>query len=310
MAIVVCVLGCAPASGGPPRTPQAGGGQTQDERAAIEACLASAQGQDGPELRCVEVVQARCADGVTLEEASTTAFNRECAARAAAAWDAILGDTAAELDTLMEDNEREAFASAQQAWEAFVTANVRAHAERYAGGTLQAVVAGEVRARMLAERALELRRMVRERRDEISLSAPVPGIQGRAGDLYFPSPEAAVTTLTDLLRKEDWATLARYYDLSDSSISREALTSGRFFLRTERPPLTHPGLPWKYRHPFTPGFTFEKTEAPAQADVIVVVVAIEIDEGGGRIRRGVEDFSMRWSRAGYQVLPPYPATEP
>jgi len=26
---------------------------------------------------------------------------------------------------------------------------------------------------------------------------PRPGIQGRAGDLYFPSPEAAVTTLTD-----------------------------------------------------------------------------------------------------------------
>lgn len=107
----------------------------------------------------------------------------------------------------------------------------------------------------------------------------------------------------DLLRREDWPTLARYYDLTGSSIPLEALTSGRFFLNAARPPSGHPGLPWKYRHPFTPGFTFTEVRPTAVVDVVAVTVGISIDEGGGRIRRGFSEFRMRKSTAGYQVLP-------
>ena len=125
-----------------------------------------------------------------------------------------------------------------------------------------------------------------------------------ATPLYFSSPRAAVERVTELLRAEDWPTLARYYDLSGTSIDRAELTSGRFFLRTERPAVTHPGLPWKYRHPFTPGFTFAQALDRAEVGVVTVVVSIAIDQGDGRTQRAESDFAMRRTDKGYQILPP------
>ena len=129
------------------------------------------------------------------------------------------------------------------------------------------------------------------------------GADGREAPLYFASPADAVGMITDLLRREDWPTLARYYDLTGSDVPSEALTSGRFFLNPARPPSSHPGLPWKYRHPFTPGFTFTDVRRTEVEGVVSVTVGISIDEGGGRIRRGFSEFRMRKSSAGYQVLP-------
>ena len=74
-----------------------------------------------------------------------------------------------------------------------------------------------------------------------------------SGPLYFTSPQDAVPIITDALRSEDWATLARYHDLSGSRWRREELEDGSFFLRAERPESAHPGGSWKYRHPFAPG---------------------------------------------------------
>ena len=148
---------------------------------------------------------------------------------------------------------------------------------------------------------------VRGRNLDMTLSGKLAAAEPRPGDaspLYFESPQAAVAAITALLRKEDWPTLARYYDLSGTTLARAHLSSGRFFLRTEPPPVVHPGLPWKFRHPFTPGFTFRETLTPAEAGVLIVVVGIEIDEGAGRIQRGTQEFSLRESARGYQLLPP------
>ena len=133
--------------------------------------------------------------------------------------------------------------------------------------------------------------------------APDPGPGAQLSGLYFTSPREAVPVVTELLRREDWTTLTRYYDLDGSGIPRDALTSGRFFLHSARPVVAHPGLPWKFRHPFTPGFTFEETRATAAPDIVAVVVGIAIDEGGGRVRRGLSEFKMRKSAGGYRVLP-------
>lgn len=130
------------------------------------------------------------------------------------------------------------------------------------------------------------------------------GFAAPSGPLYFSFPRAAVERITELLRAEDWRTLARYYDLTGTSIKREDLASGRFFLRQERPATTHPGLPWKYRHPFTPGFKLAQAVDRAEVGVVTVVVFIEIDEGGGRVQRGQSEFAMRWSNNSYQILPP------
>lgn len=121
---------------------------------------------------------------------------------------------------------------------------------------------------------------------------------------YFTSPEQAVIHITELLRKEDWTALSRYYDLSDSKVDRGELESGRFFLRTEKPKGAHPAGFWRYKHPFPPGFKFDRVYATADPSVIVIVVSVEIDQGGGVKQRGVSEFRMRKAAKGYQILPP------
>lgn len=131
---------------------------------------------------------------------------------------------------------------------------------------------------------------------------PTPA-PAEAGALYFRSPQEAVGRATELLRQEDWATLARYYDLTDAPLDHTALASGDYFLREERPPGHHPGLPWRYAHPFTPGMHFEEAQPTARPGVLRVRVGIEIDQGGGPPQRGFETFLLRESERGYQLLP-------
>lgn len=121
--------------------------------------------------------------------------------------------------------------------------------------------------------------------------------------LYFDSAQQAVEKTTELLKKEDWPTLARYYDLAGTKERPALLRSGDFFVRKEKPANHHPGLPWKYRHPFTPGYKFESVADTDAKDVVRVTVAISIDQGGGPPQRSVSTFDMRKSAKGYQILP-------
>ena len=121
---------------------------------------------------------------------------------------------------------------------------------------------------------------------------------------YFTSPEDAVTVAGELLRREDWSTLSRYYDLADSKVDRQELQSGRFFIRAEKPEDAHPAGFWCYKHPFPPGFKFDRVNSTADPDVIVVVVSVAIDQGGGMKQRGLAEFRMRKSANGYQILAP------
>lgn len=98
---------------------------------------------------------------------------------------------------------------------------------------------------------------------------------------YFASPQQAVSTINDLLRKQDWATLSRYYDLAGSAVDRSELESGRFFIRSEHPANPDPAGLWRYRHPFPPGSVFDHERSTEESGVVRIVVAIEIDEGGG-----------------------------
>src|SRR5687767_11878419 len=157
-----------------------------------------------------------------------------------------------------------------------------------------------VRRPAMGGRVRELRALV-----VVTLAASwalVPAAVADDSPLYFSSPADAVAVVTALLRNEDWPTLARYYDLSGSSVSKDALVSGRWFVREERPAMAHPGLPWRFRHPFTPGFTFFGTRAGDRPDITVVMVGIDIDEGGGRVRRGRSEFDLRRSAAGYRLI--------
>ncbi len=124
-----------------------------------------------------------------------------------------------------------------------------------------------------------------------------------ANPKYFESPEKAVEMVTKLLNKKDWVALSRYYDLSDSNISRYELVSGRFFY-TEQPPegAVHPAGFWKYKHPFAPGFQYFGHE-PAGGNRVTVTVTIQIDQGGGMVQRGMDSFKMIQTGEGYRILP-------
>ena len=108
--------------------------------------------------------------------------------------------------------------------------------------------------------------------------------------------------VNELLRKEDWVTLSSYYDLSGSRVDRQDLESGRFFVRAETGGIHHQGFA-RYKHPFPPGFRFDQVRATEDPSVILVVVSIEIDQGGGTKQRGLSEFKMRKSAKGYQILP-------
>jgi hypothetical protein len=141
-----------------------------------------------------------------------------------------------------------------------------------------------------------------------------PGGTSQDGDA-FSSPQQAVQRIAELQAEEDWRGLARYYDLSGSEVSAASLESGEYFRAP--PGRAAPGGPgMAHREPFMLGFKFDHTEPTDRADVIRVVVAIEIDQGAGSPKqRGFDHFLLRKTSAGYKVLPrpaavPNPAAPP
>ena len=122
-------------------------------------------------------------------------------------------------------------------------------------------------------------------------------------DNYFESPEKAVDLITLMLQNESWETLTSYYDLTNSFVPVSEFLSGNFFVPTEEPEVRHPGGFWKYKHPFSPGFSFNY--ASTHENVVTVYLSIEIDEGGGKVQRGIDSFKLVfYPGKGYKIMPP------
>lgn len=121
---------------------------------------------------------------------------------------------------------------------------------------------------------------------------------------YFSSPWEAVPVITDLLKKQDFKTLAAFYDLSSSKFKRADLESGEFFIQREHPELAHPAEFWRYKHPFAPGFKFDSVQSTGEEDVYIVTVMIEIEQGeGSPSQKAFDNFHMIKSAKGWQILP-------
>ncbi|MFC2038653.1 hypothetical protein ACFLUG_02670 [Chloroflexota bacterium] len=119
---------------------------------------------------------------------------------------------------------------------------------------------------------------------------------------YFASPRKAVEIISELLIKKDWKALSRYYYLESSNIDIDELESGRFFIRTKAPEVRHPGDFWLYRHPFHPHFKYLNHKETDDENIIVTVY-IKIDEGMGMVQEGHQDFAMKRTGDGLQLLP-------
>ena len=127
---------------------------------------------------------------------------------------------------------------------------------------------------------------------------------------YFSSPAEAIQIITKLLKKENFKTLAKYYDLSDSEVKISEMESGDFFIRKERPEFVHPGGFWRYKHPFAPGFTLNRVQATSNDAVYVIEMSISIDQGSGSPEQiGLSYFYMVKSDKGWKVLPDQVAEE-
>ena len=121
---------------------------------------------------------------------------------------------------------------------------------------------------------------------------------------HFSSPEEAVPRIAELLRQEDFRTLANYYDLSNSDTKLADLQSGEFFVRTERPEVSHPTEFWRYKHPFSPGFEYAGMRSGNRENIYTITVRAAIDQGAGSpTQKGYSEFYMIKSANGWQVLP-------
>ena len=131
-----------------------------------------------------------------------------------------------------------------------------------------------------------------------------------SGALFFTSPEDAIPIITGLLEKEDFGTLAKYYDLSGSDIEFPSLESGDFFIRKKRPEVSHPSGFWRYKHPFPPGFEFSSIRKSTREGVYVIHVEIEIDQGAeSPIQVAQGNFQMINIPGGWKILPDQINTE-
>jgi hypothetical protein len=104
----------------------------------------------------------------------------------------------------------------------------------------------------------------------------------------FASPQEAVEKLTLLLEARDWPALAACYDGEPPPVFYDETAKG------------HPAGFDRWRHPFPPGWNY--VSHAIEGDIAVVTVGIEINEGDGMIQRGFQEFRLRRTSAGWQVL--------
>ena len=130
------------------------------------------------------------------------------------------------------------------------------------------------------------------------LSEP-PGM----GANFFPSPEAAIPMIEDMLRNLRWKLLASYYDLTGTGIDRARLRDGSFFMEKESG-----GNMFRIRHPFAPPFQFDHVVKTKQPDEHLIVMSVGLDRVEGRPQEFVLCFfKMRQFASGWQLMPQIPS---
>ncbi len=119
---------------------------------------------------------------------------------------------------------------------------------------------------------------------------------------FFPSPEAAVIRINRMLDAHEWTKLARYYDFSQSVVTRRPGDVRRLFRR--RPSRSRPRDRGRGR--FRPGGIISTRSRPAAEGVVRIVVAAPgvVDPAPEE----TQSFVMERSAEGYRIVPPDAAT--
>jgi len=127
-------------------------------------------------------------------------------------------------------------------------------------------------------------------------SEAFPAVGARAA--YFVTPSDSVATIARLTEQKDWATLAEYFDVSGSALSKSDLASGNLF--TGR--LAHAGI--RYNTLFTPfpvtaRYQSEKPLGNGQTQVVVRFR----DDTAHASSAALGTYRLVFSPFGYQIRP-------
>lgn len=127
--------------------------------------------------------------------------------------------------------------------------------------------------------------------------------------LYFENPATAVERINDLLAREEWGTLARYYDLAGSDLEYEDVAWWEWFEHGGQPVADPYGRTGPH-HPFPEGATYRGHEV----DDRVCRVTVELDpvladllhgaEPRGRDGPELRSFYLVHHDEGWQLLDP------
>jgi len=118
----------------------------------------------------------------------------------------------------------------------------------------------------------------------------------------FNNPEEAYQVGMQLLDKEDWKTLSRYYDLTGSNIDPKMLASGDFFKNDPNLYVGPPGELSKYKEPFPLGFKY--MSATQQGTLVQVLLETTIEQGAETMAKvAYQFFYLRKCESGLKFIP-------
>jgi len=123
---------------------------------------------------------------------------------------------------------------------------------------------------------------------------------------YFSTPEQAVRRINELLEAQDWRQLAQFYDLEGSSVSRQQLLDGSFFISdaNDLSDLRN------YLHPFPPGASFYASRRLEDTDIFEMDVLWTMDAPWAKAQKHLTTLHLKRYPEGYRLLPERVVTQP
>lgn len=112
--------------------------------------------------------------------------------------------------------------------------------------------------------------------------------------LYFSSPKESVNIISELLERQEWATLSRYYDMTYTKATKKEMLSGNFFIKPKNENEIH------YK-PFDPDFLFLDSHI-IENEYCIVELTKELWKTCG-VRSDASDFFfLHKVKNGYQII--------
>lgn len=115
--------------------------------------------------------------------------------------------------------------------------------------------------------------------------------------LFFQTPKESVGIISQLLKEEDWTTLARYIDTDSTQLDDDELISGKYFIEDSVVEKHH------YK-PFDPELHFLSSHNVD--DICVVELEKDISDNQEVCTKATAFFFLHKEDKGYRIVLEYP----